>query len=704
MSYINRTIIVERDSRKLTTQVLEVLTGSPRGFASRPDFLNWEATNDSKDGLVTFADGLGYEHSEGYSLPGLSNWRPFGDVLDIRHAGSTSDLSSDFVGIFEQAAIDAANRGWTLNVGPKADGTPYEYRFIDHTLANDLRVTFDNKTILLPAKNFQHFPTGGTVGPFSITDFPYDAGTDLPLSAMLVSGATETKFVQDVDFTVSGTSITLTASPPAGSTFVAINNHDALRFRSVSGNGRKLIVDGTVNIDLSNVGYALASASGSGLSTSNVDHIMLNRLWVKSPAGYGSASLDKRGDSGFVPLNYKSCQVNHIHAEGMNDLAVYSTGGGNAGSTEDDSRGLQIGSIYAKRCGTGAKHVRQAENAYIGSISLEECGTGFLCGDTGGIGSGGGIHIGSINAIRLGRRALDLRDYKGGLHVGAISVRDIGFLPDGVTPENAPSGVWFGGNVVGVQVDCLDVRQRDWSTPAGAPALQATGDNNYGNRILGGWIEGLDTGIKETGAVTNDVGNIYTLSMKDVATPIDTSGALQTHYDLILLSESDGTITQRRINNLWSETVTTDEPTFLLAGPAGEPSYSYATQELSYQRMLDYTQFTLSIQGNITHTETGKVLRIVLPSGISNAAPHPSPTILGRAIGLSLPSMDDGSPPAEGQQWGDVYAEIRAVSSTNHISLYYRPAGEGAPVEISSDHIVSGSTVRFEISGIVRVR
>lgn len=657
---------------------------APRAFANRDELVS--SPGDTFQ--IAEAEGVLYRRSPGLALPGLNNWRPLNDTLDIRHVGSVSELSSDFVGRFMQAANDAADNGWTLNVSRKADGTPYEYRFIDHTLSGDLRIQFDRNALFIPAPNFQHFPTNGSQGPFKITAWPYSAASDGVLSGMLVDGVTETKFVQGTHFTVSGDEVTLTAVPSPTSTFVAVARKDALQFRSSLGAGRKLILSGDLSIDLSRIGYAIASASGSGLTLTNIDHWAVERLWVSSPSGYGSAALDRRGDSAFVPLGFKTGYANRIHAEGMNDLAVYATGGASSGH-EDDPQSLYIGSIHAKRCSAGMKYVRQGEQAYIGSIHLVECGTGYLSGLTDGIPTGQGVHIGSINAIRLGRRALDVRGMpQGGLHVNAISVRDIGYLPDGLTAEDAPAAIYMQG-AAGIQVDYLDVRQRDWTAPAGTAAVQMASSGNFGNRVLGGWVSGLAAGVRETGATTNDVGNSFTMTMKDVATPIDSAGAMQTHYDLIVLTEVAGAVTQKRVNNLWSERLT-GTPTLMLAGATNSPVYSYTLQTLLYRRMLDYVEFNLQIQGIITHSEpSGRSLRVYLPAAITNAGAVALPVTLGRVQGLTLPANSG------------LWAEM--APGANYVRFYYRPADGSAPVEVTSSHVTSGVAVRFEVSGAVPV-
>ena len=652
----------------------------PQSFQGRSDLVS--AAEGSFQ--IAAADGVLYRRQSGLALPGLNNWRPLDDTLDLRHVGSTSELSSDFVGRFRQAVDDAAANGWDLRVSQKADGTPYEYQAIDHTLTGDLRMQFDRNALFMPRTNFQHFPTGGTTGPFEITAWPYDAAVDGTLSAMLVNGTTETKLFQGTDFTLSGKTVTLSATPPAGSVLVLVSRLNALQFRSTPGNGRRLILGGDVNIDLSRVGYAIASASGSGLAVTGVDHVVLDRLYVRSPSGYGGLPLEKRGDSAFTPLTFKSCHANLVHAEGMNDLAVYASGGGSTGS-EDDGGRLTINVVSAFRCSTAMKYVRQGRQATIGVIHAVECGTGFLSGVTDGIPTGHGIHIGSINAIRLARRALDVRDTpQGGLHVGAVTIEDLGFMPDGVTMAETPAGVFLAG-VSGVQVDYLSIRQRAWPKPANVPAVMVTGSGNMGNRILGGWVEGLDRGIQETGASTNDVGNSFTMTLKDVATPIDSAGALQTDFDLTILTTSGSTITSRRLNSLVGEKQE-GTPTFQLAGATNSPTYAYTAQELVYQKVRDFTLFSLQVQGTITHTETGKQFRIPLPAGLTNNSDAPVPLTVGRATGIASTA-------------GPITAEIPAGQS--YVLFHARPNAGGSPVQITSDAVTTGGTVRIELAGVV---
>ena len=686
MNSINRTIIVNSGN---DVAMMKSITASQKPpftpFASRAD-----AESEPKPPTLSLVSavegGRLMQWVRNPAAPYLGGgWGPAGGVLDLRHVASVSDLSNDFSGIFEQAAHDAAMHGWELFVSQKSDGTPYEYDFIDHTLADNLSIQFEHNALLMPRQNFQHFATNGQAGPFTITEFLYDAAAHGPLSAMLVtaSGA-ETKLDQGVGFEVIGNSVTLASAPPSGSTFVVTKRKDALQIRSSPGNGRRLLLSGDINIDLSRMGYAISSASGSGLTLTNIDYQAIERLWVRSPAGFGAHPLAKRGDSGFVPLGFKSLYASLVHVTGANDLAVYASGGGSSGPA-DDPYALHIGAIQADRCSTVMKYVRQGEAAYIGSINARECGTGFLSGVTGGIGTASGIHIGSINCTKLSRRALDVRDTpQGGLHVGAISVRDMGFMPDGVTAVGDAAGVFFNG-VAGAQIDYLDIRQRDWPTPSGRPAVQVGGSNNHGNRINGGWVDGLEIGISETGSTVNDVGNSFTMTMKNVSTPISSSGALQTHYDIIALSESGGIVTQRRLNNLFGERQS-GVPNFLLAGPAGNPDYAYTIQELTFIRCLDFIRFNLRIQGSITHTENARPLRIALPPAITNGSSSQVPVQIGRANGIN-------------HDQGDLFAEI--TPGMNDIRFYQRPVAGGGVVEITTDNFTSGTTLRFEVSGIV---
>ena len=660
---------------------------TPAAFDSRDDLV----AADDVAANSAIADGVLYRRAEGLSLPGLNNWRPLNDTLDIRHTGSTSELTSDFAGRFQQAVDDASAQGWGLHVSQKADRTPYEYEGIDHALTGgDLTLSFEKGAVLYPTTNFQAWPTNGGVGPFAITDFLYSVASHGALSAMLVTAAgVESKLSPGTHFTVSGNRVTLTTAPPAGSHLVVSTNRYAIQLRSTRDNGRRVDITGDLNIDLSRSGYVISSAAGSGLSLHSVDHWSVERMRVWSSAGYGSAPLDKRSDTALVPMTYKSGYVGRLHVSGMNDLALYATGNSSAGP-EDDAVALQVGTIYASRCAGGAKLVRQAGHSHIGSIIARECGTLFLLGKTDdNVPLSNSIHVGSINGVRIGRRALDAREVPpGGLHVGAISVRDIGFMPDGVTPEESPAGVFLQA-AAGVQIDYLDVRQKDWPTPAGVPALQVSGEGNYGNRILGGWVEGLSHGIRETGSTTNDVGNSYSLTLKDVATPVDTSGAMQTHYDLIVLSEAAGTVTQKRLNSLFSERET-GTPTFLLAGASASPSYSYVHQKLTYRRMLDYVEFALQIQATITHSEPSpRSFRIILPSAITNSHTAPVPVTVGRISGLTLPSNDG--------VWGEV------PPGSAYVRFYYRPSSGAEPVEITSAHVTSGSGVRIELAGTVPV-
>lgn len=633
------------------------------------------------------ADGVLYRRESGLALPGLNNWRPLDDTLDLRHVGSTSELSSDFVGRFQQAANDAAAQGWKLRVSRKADGTPYEYQFLDHTLTGDLRMDFDSTALLKPAQNFQHFVTGGSRGPYTITAFPYDAATHGPLSAMMVTASgSETKLVPGTDFTVEGNTVTLLADPPADGVFAVASRKDAMRLVSTSGAGHHLSITGEIAVDLSGVGYVFASASGSGLALDGIDHVYMERLRVKSPAGYGGAPLDRRGDSAMTLLVNKSAYIGQIHATGLNDLALYASGGGNAGRT-DNSRGLYVGSIYAERCTAGAKVVRQGEQAYFGSLNLVECGNGFITGTTDGLYNGGGIHIGSLNAVKMGRRPLSVQNlHNGSLHVGALSVRDLGYLPDGVTRSSGTCGIFL-QDCSGVQVDYLDIRQEEWpSPPAGAvvAAVQVDGADVYGNRVLGGWIEGLDTGLLKTGSTTGNHGNEFTLILKNCAAPVNSTGLDALKYDLTTITEAGGVVSSAKMSNVLGRKET-GTPTFNLSGAANAPVYAYTEQRLTYQNTPMGLQFSMVIAGTVTHTETGKELRVYLASRTVNSFAAALPVTLGRATGIQCPA-------------GETLFAVMPPGA-NYVVLRSRKASGAAPTTITSDHVATGQALTIEISG-----
>ena len=609
-------------------------------------------------------------------------WKPANGVLDVRMTGSTSDIENDFPGLFNQAAVDATNNDWVLNVSQKVDKSPYVYDFLEHTLTGNLKVNFDSRAVLLPSVNHQYFVTNGSTGPFTITDFAYSQSVHGPLSAMRVTAdGVETKLTQGVHFTVTGQVVNLTSNPPAGSFLVVSTSRYAVRFRSTVGSGQRVDITGVLNIDLNNSGYIIASGSGSGLGITNVDHWDIERIRVWSDYGYGSAPLDKRGDSAFCPLAFKTGRVGHIDARGMNDLALYASGSSST-DHDDDGGGLQVGSIYAERCSTVAKLARQTGHAHIGSIVSSDCATGFLIGVTDDdLPAGGGIHIDSINSVRMSRRVLDVRDVvEGGITVGSISVRDIGYLPGGTTIAETPAAVFLSG-AKSVQVGYLDVRWRDWTVPAGFPAVQLSGVN-HGNRINGGWVERAVYGIRETGSAINHTGNVFTLTMKDVTTPFVSAGTSQSVYDLTVLVETSGVVSTKRVMSSNRSTAT---PTLLLAGATSSPSYSYTFQDLSYQVQNSVAKFWLRVQGVITHSEsTGRPLRIVLPSSLVNSMPFSVPVTLGRVSGLSIP-VDN------------VYAEIPPGFS--YIRFYHIPSGGGDPVEITAQHVATGVNIRFEISG-----
>ena len=669
--------------------LVDTATISGKQYSSRAAFVaDVAAGYDPADGTVVNAEGLSHRRDTGFDLPALNNWRPADNILDIRHTGSSSDLSSDFAARFQQACDDAGAQGWTLRMSPIDDGSPYEMVYIDHTLTNDLHIHFEKRARWFKQTDFQDFPTEGTTGPFVITAWPYDASA--MLSAMLVgSDNSETKLDQNTDFTVSTSApytVTLTATPPAGSTLRVADRGNALRLRGTPNNGRRLYMTGYMNIDLSRAGYVIASASGSGLGLTGIDNVQFdgtlecyNNHLVN---GYEAEPLNKRADSAFVPFTFKRLKMGTVIARGMCDIAVYASGGATA-SFADRARSLRIDHIYAERCSTAMKYVRRGEQATIGSIHIRECATGFVQGVTSGLETGGGIQIGHINGVRVSRRLVDWRQSPQGCnHIGAVTCRDFGFLSDGETLGNGPAGL-FMAECAGLTVGNLDIRQREWPTPTNVAAIQASGENNFGNRVLSGYIDGLPIGIRETGGITNDTGCEYKLTLKDCATPLSIPSESDTLYDLTLLTESAGTITtthKRRLSIRRSFT-----PVMLHAGRT--PPEHHEQDGTGVIDSNGLFTFTARVRvNNWEFTPTDAQLRIELPH-VCQAPP-------GELVVLPVSVLSGINAPATNVEYvaeipgGQSYARIRWKNTANN--------DRGL---ISDANMTSGSTVILQVSG-----
>lgn len=490
----------------------------------------------------------------------LRRWVGAGLTLPITLTGTSSELSNDFVGRFEEACEDAATQGWKVVVDPKRDFSPYEYTFIDHLIAGPrLHIEFDGRAIFKPRQNFKHIVPGVSVGPFIFTDEtgfswnPTDWGT---LSVGWFKATGQEVSVESSEYTItnSGSHYYITLNAPAddpADILVVAGRKNALGWRGVTNDGKSVISSGHVNIDISRFGYVPSQASGSGLGHINLDnfyHKGLIEVYSGADKGYGAAGPDKRSDSGYTPLNYKNCTIDGtIRVTGASDLAVYASGGGSS-DRADDGRGLYIGRLEAFRCATGFKTVRQNQTAVFNSVYLYECKTGTINGETDGIVQGTGHHIGSIIGERMGFRLIDWRDMdEGGSYIGYAGLRDIGFQPDGVTSgaegSDAPAGLRLSG-VKGLTVGCIDFRQRDWA-PAASIAVAVNGGDNADIKVLSGHVQGFTTGLNETGATTGDRGCEYRFSIFDVATPIVRQPEAKSFFHIKKFA-GDGTVTHLR--------------------------------------------------------------------------------------------------------------------------------------------------------------
>lgn len=627
-------------------------------------------------------------------------------VADFRLAGTTSELSSDFEGRFKQFVDDCTKRGVAMHMSAKRDGTPYDgYRYIDHTLTKSLSIVWDKDAVLKPSKNFQHFATGGGTGPFTITDFTYNPASENALSGMLVrADGKPFKLVSGTDFTVSSTgnvhTVTLnatsvvTSNNAAGATFAVSMGYDALRFRATPGAGVDLRVIGDFSADISDYGFIQASASGSALSVKGIDRWLIDNMWIDSgkDTGPDASILARRGDSGFVPMNQQFGRFGTLNVIGVNDLALYATGDGNASSSSDDGYALLCGVINAQYCNTGAKIVRGLSNARIDLINAYRCNTGYIQGVTGGMATGGGISIGQIKAKFLTRRGFDIRDdLVGGMHLGSLQIEDIGFSQDGNTITTDAAAIQL-SSVRGATVDHVSVVQREWGTPTGVPVARAAGDGNYGNAILSGYAKGLTHGVIESGSAAGDVANSYALRLVDCANPYDGTGATNSEFDFTLINTTGTPVSASKLRSDIG-TAKTGAPTVELSGAAGTPTVAYTgTNSVRYRIIDKVVYFTVSTQFKITHTETGKQLRINLPADIlPNASGDQTPVTIGRIQGLNVPAG-----------WGQLFAEMPADKSYIRLGIRAEDTTT-ATTWVTSDHVTSAETVRMEFSGTIQL-
>jgi hypothetical protein len=674
---------------------------SDSGFAShrtREAAVQWLSSLEATpaDGAIFCAGSQIYQVDAAYNLPGLPGCRPFGGDLSILHYASADALASDFAAQFEGAATLAIANKWKLHMHPLPSGLPYSYEFIDYTMTGNLHVVFYADAIWQPTTNFQHFPTGGLVGPFTVSDFGYDQSTWGDLSAMLVeSDDTETGLdittdeMDPQDFFVTGLDVELETAPPAGSTLVVAGRKNALTIRSTIAAGYKLTGTGTFTANLENYGYAIGKASGSGFAPRNITTIYLDMecdVYSAETSGYGAAPLDKRGDSAVVPLGFKSCYIKTVRASRINDLAVYASGDGSSDLT-DDAEGLIIDNVIAYRTAAGLKYERQGRGGYVKLIHATECGTAFVRGITGDLPTGSNTHIATVVGTRLGRRVLSITDCpQGGLSFGNVSCEGLGFYPDGVTPVSGAAGI-FMSECAMISVDEYSLTRIEdagkWAEPSGVAAVKFSGENNFGNRIKNGSVTGFEIGIEETGGTTNDTGNEVKLLLQGVTTPLSLAAGSDTLYDLTIQTDTAGTIATTYKRRMSPKVAFT--PNLYRSGTAAPAA---AREEGTYIHDPNgMVHFSADCQVNAwTFTPSGAQIRISLPASCVTLGAEVVTAPVNIIMGVNAPATNI-----------EYVGEI--LSGDTSMLIRYKDTASNTSGALTDAHITSGTNVRIKTSG-----
>jgi len=680
------------------------------------DFVQWESSLPAPvpDGAVAFANGVSFRKEAGYDLPNLTGWRPYGDVLSLRHMADDAELLADFENIAHAAKDLCLANGWTLFFQAPSDGSPFVYAYCHLDIdGGDLSVIFDKNAEFFPEERFQVFDTDGSTTVFTLDPEVWDYRGD----SLERYGA---EFIPDVGNPIKLTIGDDISSAPVGDTyeFTVYDPNDpgeplpadgklkivsvraALSFHATSGSGSKLRVTGKGRFNISNGGVAIASGGRAGFGTTGVDDVLIDgaghiHSYGSPETGPSADPLDRRGDSGVTPVNYKTfiC-LGVIEVEDTADSSFYMSGGPDNESDADDPHYLFVNILIVRRGQTVLKDTRQMRSGTIMSIYAEDCVNFYTNAPQIGIEQGRNFHIVKSHIVRLQRRGIFVNENTAPITFGDVTIEDFGFDNTSPTGGNLVTGACavFLSDATGVAIQNLSVVRRDWDEPTGKPIIQLEGDYLYGCKI-DGYSEGFDILVNNS---LNDVdagGNEINLRYKDVTTPYTAAGAAIDNIRYRLTDVETNEVLTGKFNKDIGARDGTFVPAPIFAG--GTATLGTNNSKMSYQNIGGNMHINCRVRVPVTHSETAKAFRIPMPFTADDPADMTTPLVMGRVQGFTLPygsGVDDVL---------NVYAEM--PEGQDYVNFFYNRNGGGTPILITSDHITTGTLVWLEFNGLVSV-
>lgn len=406
------------------------------------------------------------------ALPGILNWSPEDDQLNLLMAGSTSDLASGFDGIMAQAIADCAARNWKLLV-PRGnwETKPIVYDFPG---AGALDVEFAPGAKLIGAAQFQHFAGNGVQKAFTVTAWA-SASTDT-LSVMKVTAAgveTGLTFGDAVNgFTRVGNIVTVGSAVTiaTGDTLAVAPAASILKITGENGDVRLRLRGG--HFDNGQMGYIFVQASGSCVNFKTIRGIDWDGAPIfenSSGKSWMDAPLLRRGDSGLVLENVERANIWGGRGLYQPDHDVYVTGLARGAPPEtyylDDGFGINIWGWHSLGTDTAFRDARKGGGFGLYGCSVEKVSSGLVVDDvsSGGLGSSRNISVQGLTGRKIGRDFLDIRGVDSCVLSG-ILIEDWGRKPDGTSLNTNP--LLNFGAVAHLHATGIVARYEEWTQPA----------------------------------------------------------------------------------------------------------------------------------------------------------------------------------------------------------------------------------------------
>lgn len=400
-------------------------------------------------------------------------WMPSNGVLDIRQCASASALASDFSGVCAQAIDDAVKNGWVLKISKgEWETQPIYYEALK---PGRLHIDFAPYSILIGAKNYQHFPGDGVRRSFRLTEW-VSSDTD-SLTAMIVH--------QDNSYTIlragpsrgysrSGKIFKLggeAPTPQQGETLVVSARNPIFSICGEGGDFSLRIQGG--HFDNGRMGYVASQASGTCVSLTTIRDL----YWDGGPvfentskqSVYAKSLLDIHGDSGLVLGNVERANIYGAQFLFQPDVGNYTTGLARGGKNaieyhRDDGRFINFFGASAKGCGTGFRSARNGGGYGLYGCSVEEGHSAYLSANvSASLPAARNIHIHGLTCRKITYDAVDVRDVYS-LVISGLLVEDWGRSFDGSVPDRRMALLSF-GKVKHLEASGIRCTYEEWSPP-----------------------------------------------------------------------------------------------------------------------------------------------------------------------------------------------------------------------------------------------